>query len=155
MFYSPTMNYRTRQPLVTIVGAFYNNAGGSYLPLAELGIDPGKAYHVVARLSPSPITNLHLLNERREVEAIQQRMSNAAWQTSMQTCERVMRLFPGSFYAGIDLLITADYQQHAVLEVNAFGDLLPGVWWQGQDSYTAEIKAMLARTSRCSLLARI
>jgi len=115
----------------------------------------GKAYHVVARLSPSPITNLHLLNERREVEAIQQRMSNAAWQTSMQTCEHVMRLFPGSFYAGIDLLITADYQQHAVLEVNAFGDLLPGVWWQGQDSYTAEIKAMLARTSRCSLLARI
>ena len=37
----------------------------------------------------------------------------------MTTC------FPKSLYAGIDLRISPDYQHHQVLEVNAFGDLLP------------------------------
>jgi glutathione synthase/RimK-type ligase-like ATP-grasp enzyme len=122
------------------------NLGGKSFDLRVVVINR-KAHHVVARLSHSPITNLHLLNERREVEAIQLRIGEAAWQAAMETCERVMQLFPGSFYAGIDLLITADFQQHAVLEVNAFGDLLPGVLWQGMDTYTAEIKAMLERRS--------
>lgn len=113
-----------------------------------------KACHVVARLSRSPITNLHLLNERCEVAAIQQRMGDAAWQAAMETCERAARLFPFNLYAGIDLLITADFKQHAVVEVNAFGDLLPGVLWQGMDTYTAEIKAMLAQRTMQSMLAR-
>ncbi len=107
----------------------------------------GRVQHIVARLSRHPITNLHLLNERSEVEAIQQKMGNTAWQAAMDSCERVMRLFPRSFYAGIDLLIAADYRHHAVLEVNAFGDLLPGVLWQGQDTYAAEINAVLANQS--------
>jgi hypothetical protein len=32
--------------------------------------------------------------------------------------------------------------------VNAFGDLLPGTVWEGQDTYTAEIRAMLDRTAQ-------
>lgn len=103
----------------------------------------GRAQHVVARRSHHPITNLHLLNERGTVEAIAERMGTVAWQAAMETCERVMQLFPHSLYAGIDLLIAANYQQHAVLEANAFGDLLPGLLWQGRDTYSAEIEALL------------
>jgi hypothetical protein len=54
-----------------------------------------------------------------------------------------MQCFPGSLYAGIDLLVTADFRRHAVLEVNAFGDLLPGVLCGGEDTYALEIAAML------------
>jgi glutathione synthase/RimK-type ligase-like ATP-grasp enzyme len=103
----------------------------------------GQPLHIVARLSRHPITNLHLLNERGDVEAIAGRMGKSAWQTAIHSCQQVMQLFPRSFYAGIDLLIVADYKNHAVLEVNAFGDLLPGWLWQGMDTYTAEIKSLL------------
>ena len=50
--------------------------------------------------------------------------------------------FPGSLYMGIDLLISPDYRSHAILEVNAFGDLLPGVLSRGVDTYTAEVLAL-------------
>ena len=73
------------------------------------------------------MTNLHLLNTRGEADAVRARMGPEAWEGAMGTCEPVMRCFPGSLYAGIDLLITPDFRRHAVLEVNAFGDLLPGV----------------------------
>jgi hypothetical protein len=53
-----------------------------------------------------------------------------------------MRCFPGSLYAGIDLLIANGFRKHAILEVNAFGDLLPNVLWNGRDTYTAEIEAV-------------
>jgi hypothetical protein len=32
---------------------------------------------------------------------------------------------------------------HAVLEMNAFGDLLPGVLWQGLSTYEAQVEAIL------------
>jgi len=99
----------------------------------------GEARHVVARMSRSPITNLHLLNQRGDPNAIRQRMGEAAWQAAMRTCEQTMQCFPNSLYAGIDLLITSDFKRHAVLEVNAFGDLLPGILSDGQDTYTAEL----------------
>jgi hypothetical protein len=61
----------------------------------------------------------------------------------MATCERVMReCFPGSLHGGVDLLISSDFRRHAVLEVNAFGDLLPGVTCDGVDTYAAEIAAV-------------
>ena len=30
-----------------------------------------------------------------------------------------------------------------IIEVNAFGDLLPGLLWQGQDTYELELRSML------------
>ena len=43
-----------------------------------------------------------------------------------------------------DLLVAAGFRHHAVLEANAFGDLLPGVLSEGVDTYEAEIRAMTA-----------
>ena len=102
----------------------------------------GLARHVVARTSRSPITNLHLLNKRGDVGAVRERMGEAAWADAMAACERAMRLFPRSHYAGLDLLIAPDFRRHAVLEVNAFGDLLPRVLHAGDDTYTAEVRAL-------------
>src|SRR4029079_6966565 len=98
---------------------------------------------VVVRMSRGPLTNLHLLNQRGPWDDVRARMGDAAWADARRTGEMAVACFPASLYAGIDLLIAADYRRHAVLEVNAFGDLLPGVLWDGMDTYTTEIVAML------------
>ncbi len=51
--------------------------------------------------------------------------------------------FPTSHYAGVDLLFTPSYRHHAVLEINAFGDLLPGILCDGLDTYEAELSALV------------
>jgi hypothetical protein len=108
----------------------------------------GRARHVVVRLSRGPMTNLHLLNDRGHPEALRARAGEAAWKAALRTCERAMECFPGSLYAGLDLLLTPGFRRHAVLEVNAFGDLLPGVLHEGQDTYEAEILSLASRV-RC------
>jgi hypothetical protein len=44
-----------------------------------------------------------------------------------------------SLSAGLDLLLTPGFRRHAVLEINAFGDLLPGIFHDGLDTYGAEV----------------
>lgn len=106
----------------------------------------GEARHTVVRMSHSPLTNLHLLNERGDVTALQAHIGAERWQAAMATCEQAAGLFR-SLYTGIDLLFTPDFRHHAILEMNAFGDLLPGVLYNGQDIYTAEILAVLKANS--------
>jgi hypothetical protein len=101
----------------------------------------GGVRHVVVRLSRGPLTNLHLLNARGDRDAVVERMGADAWEAAQQTCLRAMQCFPQSLYGGIDLLISPGYRRHAVLEINAFGDLLPGVTHDGDDTYAAEIAA--------------
>ena len=105
----------------------------------------GEAQHVVVRLGHSPMTNLHLGNERTNLEALLTKIKRDNWEKMKRTCEAAAALFPNSLYCGIDLLIRPDYQQHAILEINAFGDLLPGTTWNGLDTYSSEIQAMLKK----------
>ena len=103
-----------------------------------------RAMHAVVRLGRHPMTNLNLLGGRGNLERVRQRIGNAGWGAIQRTCEQVMETcFPRSLYAGIDLRISPDYQHHQVLEVNAFGDLLPDVLCDGSDTYESEIVAML------------
>jgi hypothetical protein len=104
----------------------------------------GRARHVVVRMSRSPMTNLHLLNRRGDLSAVIERMGPEAWQAVCRTCERAAAVFPASLHVGVDLLIAPDFRRHAVLEGNAFGDLLPGVLSEGVDTYEAEIRALTA-----------
>jgi hypothetical protein len=53
-----------------------------------------------------------------------------------------MTCFPGSLHGGVDLAVTSEFRRHVVLEVNAFGDLLPGVLHGGRDTYAAQIAAV-------------
>jgi glutathione synthase/RimK-type ligase-like ATP-grasp enzyme len=100
-----------------------------------------RAMHTVVRLGRHPMTNLHLLGGRGSLEHVLQKIGSVGWAEIQRTCERVMTsCFAGSLYAGIDLRISPDFRHHHVLEVNAFGDLLPDVLWNGRDTYETEIE---------------
>ncbi|MBX9640293.1 MAG: STM4014 family protein, partial [Thermoleophilia bacterium] len=102
----------------------------------------GRATHIVVRVGRSPMTNLHLLNRRGDPEAVRRRMDPADWDAAMASCERAAGSFPDSLYAGVDLAIAAGFRRHAVLEINAFGDLLPGVVdGDGRSTHAAELDA--------------
>ena len=103
--------------------------------------DPG---HLVVRQSRSPLTNLHLGNRRGCPQQLIERFSPARVDQWLDTCRRTLACFPGSLYAGIDLLVTPGGRHHAVLEVNAFGDLLPGiVSSEGHSPAEAAVNALL------------
>ncbi len=61
-----------------------------------------------------------------------------------------MELFPGSLYCGVDIMLHRDRERCFVLELNAYGDLLPRITWEGMDTYEAEVRAFLRRQERRS-----
>ncbi len=101
-----------------------------------------QARHAVVRMSRTPMTNLHLLNARGDLEALRARVPVEAWIAAMATCDLAMKCFPHSLCGGVDLMWTPDWKRHAVLEVNAFGDLLPDVLHRGIDTYEAQLQAV-------------
>ncbi len=103
----------------------------------------GKAQHSVLRMSKSPITNLHLLNQRADTLLLQQQMGATAWQAVLTTSEQVAALFPQSLYIALDIAVAVNFKKHVVLEVNAFGDLLKAVLYRGLTPQEAEIQHML------------
>jgi glutathione synthase/RimK-type ligase-like ATP-grasp enzyme len=102
----------------------------------------GKAQHVLVRLAQGPMTNLHLRNDRGDWERVLERIGEAAWSEARASCERALRCFPKSLYAGVDLMFTPGFRKHAILEVNAFGDYHRNVFVNGLDTYAAELEAM-------------
>jgi hypothetical protein len=103
----------------------------------------GEARHVVVRMSQGPMTNLHLGNRRGDLSAVVDRMGPDTWQATRRTCERAAAVFPHSLLVGVDLLIAPCFRRFAILEANAFGGLLPGVLSEGEDTYEAEVRAVL------------
>lgn len=101
----------------------------------------GQAGHAVMRLSRTPITNLHLRNERMlpaeaGLDELHMSMIQKAAQDTMMT-------FPDSWSAGIDVLLTNGMNPRAyVLDVNPFGDLLYRVKHQGMSPYEWEMKLL-------------
>ncbi|MEU4161849.1 STM4014 family protein [Actinoplanes sp. NPDC026670] len=102
----------------------------------------GEPRHVVVRTSRSPMTNLHLGNARGDVAAVRAAAGARSWAAAMETCARVAACFPGTLHAGVDLMFRTGWREHAVAEVNAFGDLLPRVLADGLDTYGAQIAAL-------------
>ena len=105
----------------------------------------GEPRQVVVRASRSPLTNLHLGNARGDTGAVRAAAGERAWAAAMETCARVGAAFPGTLMAGVDLMFHAGWRRHAVAEVNAFGDLLPGVLDRGEDTYTSQVRAVRGR----------
>jgi glutathione synthase/RimK-type ligase-like ATP-grasp enzyme len=103
----------------------------------------GKAQHSVVRTSQSPLTNLHLLNPRGELSAFQEWLGESRYQELLACCEAATRAMGPTLYAGVDVCVAKGLREYAVLEVNAFGDLLPRVEVEGRDTYAAEIAAFL------------
>jgi hypothetical protein len=100
-----------------------------------------KRQHCIARVSKTPITNLHLGNQRCAVDDLE--ISSAQWQQIDKLVEDVMQNFSKSLYSGLDILLPRDENKLPVLlEANAFGDLLPGLLYQNQSTYHAELAAL-------------
>jgi glutathione synthase/RimK-type ligase-like ATP-grasp enzyme len=101
----------------------------------------GKSKHVLVRSSSGTITNLHLGNERGNWDGVREKLG-AQWLEIQATCQQAMKLFPNSLYAGVDVLVQTDWQHHAILELNAFGDYHRNVLVDGLDTYLAQLQAL-------------
>ncbi len=103
----------------------------------------GKRRHAIARLSRGPMTNLHLGNQRCAVDELE--LPTSTWQEIDILVEKTMQAFPRSLYAGLDILLPRNDKSPVLLEANAFGDLLPNLLHHGENTYLAEINAVLER----------
>ena len=146
-------NYTKREEIADIINIL--TAEGvqieEWLPKARLqgcGFDlrvvviNGEAQHTVVRLGKSPMTNLHLGNERGDINEFLDKVGDSNWEKMRRTCEEAAGLFSNSLYCGVDLMILPDWEEHAVLEINAFGDLLPGITHRGLNTYESELKTV-------------
>ncbi|MER7952452.1 STM4014 family protein [Streptomyces sp. NPDC096079] len=127
--------------------------GGRAADLRVVVID-GHATHAVLRTSRSPMTNLHLGGARGDLDAARAAIAAAGgrWEDALGVCERAAAAFPGTRCVGVDLLPASGWRRFAVGEVNAFGDLLPGLTGlpgsgaEGLDTYGAQVAAQFPRT---------
>ncbi|MFJ8660620.1 STM4014 family protein [Streptomyces sp. NPDC093795] len=114
----------------------------------------GRATHAVLRTSRSPMTNLHLGGTRGDLDAARAAIDAAGgrWSDALDVCERAAAVFPGTRCVGVDLLPATGWRRFAVAEVNAFGDLLPGLTGlpgsgaEGLDTYAAQVAAQFPQT---------
>lgn len=122
-----------------------------WLPKADLDgrvvdlrvvVTAGRATHVVVRSSRGPMTNLHLGNARGDLAALRA-AAGPRYAEALATCEAAAACFPGSPHVGVDLMFGVGWRTHAVAEVNAFGDLLPGLLADGRDTYAAQLDALV------------
>ncbi|MBX9582140.1 MAG: STM4014 family protein [Gemmataceae bacterium] len=102
----------------------------------------GRVRQVVGRLSATPLTNLHLLNERADAATVRAAVPADRWAEALADCERAAAAFPGCHHLGVDLAFTPGFRRRVVFEANAFGDLLPGVSCDGLDSYETQLAAL-------------
>lgn len=127
-----------------IVEQWLNKAtiGDRYFDLRILVI-AGSAGHMVVRKSKRVITNLHLGNERGNREELLSVIGEEKFTEVRALAEQAAACFPESLYCGIDILVGSDKKNIRVLEVNAFGDLLPNVMYEHKNCYEAEIEALM------------
>ncbi|MER7110326.1 STM4014 family protein [Streptomyces sp. NPDC000229] len=123
--------------------------GGRRADLRIVVVD-GRATHAVVRTSHAPMTNLHLGGTRGDLAAATEAMGGR-WPDALDIGERAAACLPGTLCVGVDLLPSTGWRRFAVAEVNAFGDLLPGLTGlpgsgaEGLDTYSAQVAAVLRR----------
>ncbi len=102
----------------------------------------GRCRLALPRTSTHPITNLHLGGTRGDAVALRPLVGPERWAEAVDMAERAAH---GAFMVGVDLLFRASDLAPRVIEVNAFGDLLPGLRSEGRDAYDWQVEALLAR----------
>ncbi len=103
----------------------------------------GQARHVVARQSHHPMTNLHLGNRRGNLEQVRAHLGSERWQEAICMAQRAAACFPRCLYAGVDILLDR-WGKALVGEINAFGDLLPGLTDRGESTSVAILRSSRA-----------
>ncbi|WP_329454602.1 STM4014 family protein [Streptomyces sp. NBC_01497] len=139
-----------------------------WLPKVRLGgrnadlrvvVVAGRATHAVVRTSRSPMTNLHLGGRRGDLAGARAAAEAAggSLEDALDLCERAAAAFPGTHCVGVDLLPLAGGRGFAIGEVNAFGDLLPGLTGlpgtpaEGLDTYGAQLAVRPLRGARAGI----
>ena len=112
----------------------------------------GEARHRVLRQSRSPMTNLHLGNRRADTMELE-RVFPGALARACQLAVDAAACFPDSLYAGVDILLDTRGRVY-VCEINAFGDLLPGLSDRGQTTFEAIAAASLVPGSALEATSR-
>lgn len=100
----------------------------------------GEACHSVARVSRTPITNLHLNSERMKLDEVG--LDEASHDEVKQCAQQALAAFHSSSVAGIDVLLSSTSRRPYVLDVNPFGDLLYHVVHRGYDPYEWELRRL-------------
>jgi glutathione synthase/RimK-type ligase-like ATP-grasp enzyme len=106
----------------------------------------GRARQAVVRQGRSPMTNLHLGNRRGDLAAYRHRLGEDGWRELGALAESACAPFD-ALYAGVDVLVDSRWSRQAVLELNAFGDLIPGVEHEGEGCYLAQIREAVRRAT--------
>jgi hypothetical protein len=114
-----------------------SRSGGLAYDLRVMAIG-GRPAHRVVRKSKTPLTNLHLGNQRGHLQELS--WDKAQVERLEKCVTDTAAAFPDSHYMGIDLLLPQGGKNPRIIEVNAFGDLLPGILFQGRDSFGLEIE---------------
>ncbi|WP_405153767.1 STM4014 family protein [Paenibacillus sp. FSL K6-0108] len=114
--------------------------GSSVFDIRQL-VAGGQAAHAVVRLSQTPITNLHLRNER--LLPVEAGLDEHQMDGVQKEAKAAMAAFPNSWSAGIDVMLSAGTEQRAyILDVNPFGDLLYRVQHNGLGTYEWEMELL-------------
>ncbi|MCA9572989.1 MAG: STM4014 family protein, partial [Myxococcales bacterium] len=114
---------------------------GAFFDLRVLVVE-GVPRFAVVRQARHPITNLHLGGWRGDPGTLADRLGADGLATLDGVCRDVARVLPAG-HLGVDVAVRTGFRDVAVLEVNAFGDLLPRLENAGLDTYGAEIAALL------------
>ncbi|KHL94166.1 hypothetical protein QW71_19075 [Paenibacillus sp. IHB B 3415] len=116
-------------------------AGGQSFDIRQLVV-AGVACHSVARVSSTPITNLHLRSRR--MTPAEAGLTEDMQAEVRHTAEQSLAAFPRSSVAGIDVLVGSTGRTYTA-DVNPFGDLLYDVEYHGCSTYEWEMKQLSGR----------
>jgi len=100
----------------------------------------GEPEFAVLRKSHTPMTNLHLLNDRADIATLRDIMDQQDWESLLNTARKLSAIFPKSFHFSPDIAVHQNKQRHSVLEVNAFGDYIRHCQVNGMNTYEWELE---------------
>ncbi|MCG8612626.1 MAG: STM4014 family protein [Pseudomonadales bacterium] len=100
--------------------------------------------HSLLRLSHSPLTNLHLGNQRLTID--EAHFAPQVIEALSQSAQSVAEHFPDSFTLGIDILLSSRRLKPYILEVNAFGDHLHNIRHRGLNPQQLQISKWYTAT---------
>lgn len=106
----------------------------------------GRVAHRVARVGRSTITNLHLGARRLEVEEALSAFPRA-WGRAETVCLGVAACFDAAATVALDVALDTEGRIF-VIEVNAWGDYLPGLLHAGLDAYEWQLRGLAEHTAR-------
>ena len=118
-----------------------------WIPKAQLGKEnfdirlvlmDGRACHRLFRSSHSPITNLHLGNKKRYENDFDKGPEYI--RLSSVVAKSAGKLFPQARNIGFDILISQRAKKPVIIEMNAFGDLLPTASFMGKNIWDYQVE---------------